>query len=240
MTDKPLWTQVASDANAEPIRILDLDVAKTTWSRVHESMRVVHLKLNRQPDLPWSKFFHEERESRIGARRRGLWIEDGYIAFDCLLVDVESHHLPDIRRSLDYANERALALVAARIRERGAQGASDRSERLELEGLRKRVREAVDPRARPAPPPAAPAPATPVLPVVDAAPPLAPPVAVEPAPLPATAVQEAAPAQPAPEAAAGEPAPPSLERRLDDYRSTLRAARRRSTDPTAVERDKPR
>lgn len=226
MTDRPLWTAINSDASVEPIRILDLDVAKTTWSRVHESMRVVHLKLNRQPDLPWIKFFHEERESRIGARRRGLWIEDGYIAFDCLLIDVEEHHLPDIRRSLDYANERALALVAARIRERGAQGASDRSERLELEALRKRVREAVDPRALSVSRDVAPSPAT-----------LAPAAVSEPAPPP--------PAQPEPVAAApaplaAEPAPRSLESTLDDYRATLRAARRRSTDPSAGKRDKPR
>ncbi len=230
MTDRPLWTAINSDASVEPIRILDLDVAKTTWSRVHESMRVVHLKLNRQPDLPWIKFFHEERESRIGARRRGLWIEDGHIAFDCLLVDVESHHLPDIRRSLDYANERALALVAARIRERGAQGASDRSERLELEALRKRVREAVDPRAQPAQAPrdAVPAPATPAPAAVpDPAPPL---------PVPS----QAAPVAEAPAPIAAEPAPRSLESTLDDYRATLRAARRRSTDPSAGKRDKPR
>jgi hypothetical protein len=158
MNEKPLWSAVASDANAEPIRIVDLDVAKTTWSRVHETMRVVHLRLNRQPDPHWIRFFHEERESRINARRAGIWIEDGYIAFDCLLPEVESHHMPDIRRSVDYANERSLALITARLRERGAQAAADRSERLELEQLRKRVRDLVDPRAvagRTAPAPAA-------------------------------------------------------------------------------------
>lgn len=230
MTDKPLWTQVASEANVEPIRILDLDVAKTTWSRVHESMRVVHLKLNRQPDLPWIKFFHEERESRIGARRRGLWIEDGYIAFDCLLADVESDHLPDIRRSLDYANERALALVAARIRERGAQGASDRSERLELEALRKRVREAIDPRALPAAgahrPVPAPAPEPQPQPVAAAA--------------PAEPSQAASPAPPVTTAGGAESPQRSLESTLDDYRTALRDAHRRSNDPSAAKRDKPR
>jgi hypothetical protein len=147
MNEKPLWSAVASDANAEPVRIIDLDVAKTTWSRVHETMRVVHLRLNRQPDPHWIRFFHEERESRINARRAGIWIEDGYIAFDCLLPDVETHHMPDIRRSVEYANERSLALLASRLRERGAQAAADRSERLELEQLRKRVKDLVDPRA---------------------------------------------------------------------------------------------
>ena len=147
MNEKPLWSAVALDASAEPVRILDLDVARTTWSRVHASMRVVHLKLSRQPDPQWIRFFHEERESRINPRRAGIWIEDGCIAFDCLLPDVETHHLPDIRRSVEFANERMLELVAARIRERGVQQAADRGERLELEQLRQRVREAVDPRA---------------------------------------------------------------------------------------------
>lgn len=147
MNDKPLWTGVAADASGEPVRIVDLDVPRTTWSRVHESMRVVHLKLSRQPDAQWIRFFHEERESRINARRAGIWIEDGCIAFDCLLPDVETHHLPDIRRSVEFANERMLALIATRIRERGAQQVADRGERLELEQLRQRVRDLVDPRA---------------------------------------------------------------------------------------------
>lgn len=159
MNDKPLWSGVSADASGEPVRIEDLDVSKTTWSRVHESMRVVHLKLSRQPDPQWIRFFHQERESRINARRAGIWIEDGYIAFDCLLPDVETHHLPDIRRSLAFANERMQELIAARIRERGAQQSADRGERRELEQLRQRVRDLVDPGAVAAPTSAPPGPA---------------------------------------------------------------------------------
>jgi hypothetical protein len=126
MSEKPLWSAVALDASAEPVRILDLDVAKTTGSRVHASMRMVHLKRNREPHPRWIRFFHEERESRINPRRAGIWIEDGCIAFDCLLPDVETHHLPDIRRSVAFANERMLERVAAHIRAR-ARDASNKT-----------------------------------------------------------------------------------------------------------------
>jgi len=98
----------------EAIAIVDLDLKKTTWSRVHSSMRTLYLKLSAEPDLDWIRFFREERESRIEVKRHGLWIEDGYIVFDCLIADVETHHLPDLRRSLAYANEKHGALKAAR------------------------------------------------------------------------------------------------------------------------------
>lgn len=200
MNDKPLWSGVAADASGEPVRIVDLDVPKTTWSRVHESMRVVHLKLSRQPDPQWIRFFHEERESRINARRAGIWIEDGCIAFDCLLPDVETHHLPDIRRSIEFANERMLELIAARIRERGAQQSADRGERLELEQLRQRVRDLVDPRAA-----AAPVAATPVAPAPAPAPP---PTAIERGAERRSAERRATPRDPAPAVPARDKATP--------------------------------
>ena len=96
------------------IVIVDLDVNRTTWSRVHSSMRTLHLKLNRDPNPEWARLFYEERNSRVELKRHGLWIEDGYIVFDCLLIDVDDYHLPDIRQSLDYANARSRVLVEAR------------------------------------------------------------------------------------------------------------------------------
>ena len=58
----------------EDIRIVDLDTRRTTGSRVHESMRVVYLRLDRvPPDREWIRLFHEERESRINPLRCGLW-----------------------------------------------------------------------------------------------------------------------------------------------------------------------
>ncbi|HST26989.1 MAG TPA: hypothetical protein VLK26_01305 [Rudaea sp.] len=96
------------------IVIVDLDVNRTTWSRVHSSMRTLHLRLNRDPNPEWTRLFFEERNSRVELKRHGLWIEDGYIVFDCLLIDVDDYHLPDIRQSIDYANARSRVLVEAR------------------------------------------------------------------------------------------------------------------------------
>lgn len=125
----------------DDIAIVDLDLKKTTWSRVHSSMRTLYLKLSAEPDLDWIRFFREERESRIEVKRHGLWIEDGYIVFDCLLIDVDNHHLPDIRRSIAYANERSRELRQAQHDEREQLKAKARDEAEMLKALRANIRE---------------------------------------------------------------------------------------------------
>src|SRR3569833_754744 len=87
----------------EDITIVDLDLKKTTWSRVHSSMRTLYMKLSREPDLEWLRFFNTEREARVVPTRHGMWIEEGYIFFDCLLLNVERFLLPDFLLSIDYA-----------------------------------------------------------------------------------------------------------------------------------------
>ncbi|HET7065618.1 MAG TPA: hypothetical protein VFI49_15195 [Rudaea sp.] len=129
-------------ADFTDIGIVDLDLKKTTWSRVHSSMRTLYLGLSREPDLAWIRFFHEERESRIVIKRHGLWIEDSYIVFDCLLPDVETHHLPDFRASIDYANRKSRELVAARREQSEQQQHSTRAEQRRLAELRARIRSA--------------------------------------------------------------------------------------------------
>jgi hypothetical protein len=136
----------------EDIVIVDLDVQKTTWSRVHSAMRTLYLRLSRDPDLAWNKFFFEERNARVEVKRHGLWIEDGYIVFDCLLIDVDNYHLPDIRRSIAYANERSRELRQAQLDEREQLKAKARDEAEMLKALRANIREErpesdVDPQA---------------------------------------------------------------------------------------------
>lgn len=124
----------------EEIVIVDLDLRKTTWSRVHSSMRTLYLKLSREPDLGWVRFFHEERESRVVIKRHGLWVEEGYIVFDCLLDDVETHHMPDFRQSVDYANAKYREWLEAR-REGNEQVRHDAdAEQQALTALRARIR----------------------------------------------------------------------------------------------------
>ena len=129
------------NATYEDITIVDLDLKKTTWSRVHSSMRTLFLKLSREPEIDWIRFFNEERESRVVPTRHGLWIEDGYIVFDCLLRNVETLHLPDFRLSVAYANEHA-RLKRARNREEVEQLRVDEgNERDLLATLRTLVRD---------------------------------------------------------------------------------------------------
>jgi hypothetical protein len=139
MTARPEDTRMAQ--RFEDIVIVDLDVQKTTWSRVHSAMRTLYLKLNRDPDIAWSKFFFEERNSRVEVKRHGLWIEDGYIVFDCLLIDVDNHHLPDIRRSIAYANERSRELIESQREEREQRKAKARDEAEILKSLRANIRD---------------------------------------------------------------------------------------------------
>jgi hypothetical protein len=129
------------EAEFEDIRIVDLDLGRTTWSRVHDSLRVMFLRLDREPpDNDWPRLFFEERETRIVARRRGLWIEDGYISFDALPEEVETIHLPDIRQSVSYANRKYRELCEQRCRRQLANLAELRSERDDLLALQARVR----------------------------------------------------------------------------------------------------
>lgn len=128
------------NADFQDITIFDLDVHKTTWSRVHSSMRTLYLKLSREPDQAWSRFFFEDRTARVEVKRHGLWIEEGYIVFDCMLEDVDSHHLPDIRQSVAYANRRSHELAEARRAENERARAATRNEQRALDDLRARIR----------------------------------------------------------------------------------------------------
>ena len=131
----------ALDADFDDVRIVDLDLSRTTWSRVHDSLRVMFLRLDREPpDTDWPRLFFEERESRIVARRRGLWIEENYISFDSLPEEVEKIHLPDIRQSLAYANRKYRELSHQRRLKRLESLAGQRSERDEMLALQERVR----------------------------------------------------------------------------------------------------
>lgn len=122
------------------IEIVDLDIRKTTWSRVHSSMRTLYLKLSREPDVGWTRFFFEERASRVELKRHGLWIEEGYIIFDCLLDEVDSHHLPDIRESVAYANGKCHELVAMWHAEGELERAQAQQEQRLLGALRRSIR----------------------------------------------------------------------------------------------------
>jgi len=124
----------------EDIVIVDLELAKTSWSRVHSAMRTLYLRLSREPEIGWVRFFHEERESRVVIKRHGFWIEENYIVFDCLLEDVERFHLPDFRLSLEYAN-RAYGVWLEEQFEQGKLLREDaRNERDELAAIRDRIR----------------------------------------------------------------------------------------------------
>jgi hypothetical protein len=200
------------------IVIVDLDVNRTTWSRVHSSMRTLHLKLNRDPNPEWTRLFYEERNSRVELKRHGLWIEDGYIVFDCLLIDVDDYHLPDIRQSIDYANARSRVLVEARHAEAERLRSEAQSEAHMLGALRASIRA---PAATPSEMPAA-----------------APEQVVEPAKIVEPAATAAAAVESAPEP---EPIPPdtrieplhaereeALEAKRNDWRARFRAALHRN------------
>lgn len=160
---------MSSDFN--DIEIVDLDVAKTTWSRVHSSMRTVYLKLTREPDVSWTRFFLEERAKRMNPKRHGLWIEDSYIVIDCFVEEIERFHLPDLHRSIDYANAKSHERVD-RAREQIVESQEDaRNERIALDELRARIRrDAPAPASEPEP---ASTPRSPFAPAEPAAPPVA-------------------------------------------------------------------
>jgi hypothetical protein len=141
MAKKALWTELAAQPDFDDIRILDLDVSRTTWSRVHDAMRIVYFKLNAAPpDLVWVRYFFEERESRIMLRRGGFWLEGAWISVDCLPAEIETHHLPDIQPSIEYANRKYRDYLAKRRREQEEAHHAERKDLEELEKVRKRLK----------------------------------------------------------------------------------------------------
>ena len=131
----------AAQATAyDPIRIIDLEPGRTTWSRVHADMRTVYLRISRAPERQWLRFFQEERASRIGLRRHGLWIEEHHIVFDCLLSEIERYHLPDLHQSIDVANRRMREHLAEHHAAARRTHAEARTERETLAALRALVR----------------------------------------------------------------------------------------------------
>lgn len=197
----------------EDIRIIDLDLSRTTWSRVHEDLRVMFLRLSRRPpDTDWPRLFFEERDRRIVARRRGLWIEDEYISFDSLPAEVEKVHIPDIRLSIDYANRKYRELCWQRRLKRLEELAGRASEQDEMRALQQRVRGLLGDVQLAAPPAAA---------------------KLEQAAAAGAAAAATATALPLPQAAAAEPqpaaAPPAtplseFERRRDALKQHFRSA----------------
>ena len=203
------------------IVIVDLDVNRTTWSRVHSSMRTLHLRLSREPNPEWIRLFFEERNSRIELKRHGLWIEDGYIVFDCLLIDVDDYHLPDIRQSIDYANARSRVLVEARHAEAERMRDEAQSERRMLAALRAGIRDSGAPALPSSEEPASvPAPVSPVEPVPSGAMPVAEDAVAGDTEQPVSIVTPAEPLHAEREAV--------LDERRNDWRARFRAALQRN------------
>lgn len=156
----PSWTRL--DEHFEPIRFVDLDARRTTTSRVHESMRVVFLRLDRAPDRFWVRLFQENRSMRANPLRFGLWIDDEWLSFDCLIDDIETVHLPDIQLAIDYANRRYREVLEER-RAQHVAAEEGPSEAAKLDALAARLRQRFatsEPNAAAVPAPDAAAPRT--------------------------------------------------------------------------------
>ncbi|HET9485070.1 MAG TPA: hypothetical protein VFO79_14010 [Xanthomonadales bacterium] len=138
-SELPSWARL--DERFEDVHIVALDPRRTTVSRVHESMRVVYLRLNRAPDRFWVRLFRENRDQRTNPLRFGLWIEDEWISFDCRIDDIETSHVPDIEASIEYANRRYREVLEERRAKRDAPVDEGPSEAAKLDALAARLRE---------------------------------------------------------------------------------------------------
>ena len=138
-SELPSWARL--DERFEDVHIVALDPRRTTVSRVHESMRVVYLKLDRAPDRFWVRLFRENRDQRTNPLRFGLWIEDEWISFDCRIDDIETSHVPDIEASIEYANRRYREVLEERRAQHAAPVDEGPSEAAKLDALAARLRE---------------------------------------------------------------------------------------------------
>lgn len=155
-SELPSWARL--DEGFDDVRIVDFDARRTTVSRVHDSMRVVYLKLDRAPDRFWVRLFQENRGMRSNPLRFGLWLDDDWISFDCRIDDIEPTHLPDIQSAIDYANRRYREVLEQRRAERVATVDEGPSEAAKLDALAARLRERFAPGGSAGAPDAAPPP----------------------------------------------------------------------------------
>ena len=86
------------------IKIVSLEDEMTVVSHDQPSLRYVYLKLSQTPPPLWQNYFKESRKIARHPHWRNAWIDRKFIVIECLLEEIETYHLTDLKQDLAKAN----------------------------------------------------------------------------------------------------------------------------------------
>lgn len=104
------------------------------------AMYDVYLKLSADPPHEWAQLFDQEWENRFYSMKRRGRVEGDHIVIHCALDEIEPHHMPELKETLDRVNERYRQFAAQQARRdqqaADRQSAADQQKKDTLDRLR--------------------------------------------------------------------------------------------------------
>lgn len=119
------------------IKIVSLEDELTVESPNNPALRYIYLKLSQTPPPLWQKYFAESRKVARHTKWRHIWIDRKFFVVECVPEEIETHHLPDLKKDVAYANAkyREYFQHQARMEHRSAHTQSMERDRLrEMKG----------------------------------------------------------------------------------------------------------
>src|SRR5476651_1933523 len=86
------------------IKIVSLDDELTVESPNNPALRYIYLRLSQTPPPLWQKYFAESRKIARHPRWRNIWVDRKYLIVECVLEEIETHHLNDLKQDMAFAN----------------------------------------------------------------------------------------------------------------------------------------
>jgi hypothetical protein len=88
------------------IKIVSLEDDMTVESPNNPALLYIYLKLSQTPPPLWAKYFAESRKIARHPKWRNIWLDRKFLVAECKPEEIESHHLPDLKKDLSYANSK--------------------------------------------------------------------------------------------------------------------------------------
>jgi hypothetical protein len=126
--------------NVEDIKIISLDVDKTRPSSRGSEMRHLYLKLSSTPTQTWMDFFEQSKHLTIEGTERETWFEGNYIVVDCVPDELEKHHLNNLKKHIQFANENYRKFIEESSKKTQDYTIKQKNEKEKLEELKKRLK----------------------------------------------------------------------------------------------------
>ncbi len=98
------------------IKIVSLEDELTVESPNNPALRYIYLKLSQTPPPLWQKYFTESRKVARHTKWRHIWIDRKFFVVECVPEEIETHHLPDLKKDVGYANAKYREYLQHQVR----------------------------------------------------------------------------------------------------------------------------